>query len=257
MELVLHLCPLGQVCLGPQDRPLLAHFTDGETCLGHCLNLQSLTSHRCRMPWVNGGSAHLLWVMWPERQGLRLKPRPLWFYISNFSSTPVSWWFKTPVRSLPVNLTALGSGATASGGSGSGPEASKFCVSVDRSLTPLSHSGLWNGQAAPSHFVAGLLWGEKGWWMPRSLSRKMDPLWTWAGVFSQGLLVCHLGLGGGTQTPTGVVQPFSGGEKRGLGGLFLRSLQPLLLLEVIGFCCHGNSGQLLTSLRMITFWQIK
>lgn len=35
---------------------------------------------------------------------------------------------------------------------------------------------------------------------------------------SQGLLVCQLGRGGGTQTLAGVVQPFSRGEERP-GGL--------------------------------------
>ena len=76
---------------------------------------------------------------------------------------------------------------------------------------------------------------------------------------SQGVLVCHLGRGGERRHRPVEFSPSLGEEKRGLGGLFLRSLlQPLLLLEAITFCCHGNSaGQRLTSLRMITFWQIK
>lgn len=82
-----------------------------------------------------------------------------------------------------------------------------------------------------------------------------------------GALGLSLGAGRGNTNTHRSCSALLWGNKRDLWVSFLKSLQPLLLLEVIGGSCrHGNVGRPpagpslpapLTSLRMITFWQIK
>ena len=137
------MCTLGQVYLGPQDRLLLAHFTDGETRLGHCLNLQSLTSHSCRMPWVNLEAQRTFAVGNVTCEGgTGTQTQASDFTLATFpphqfcgDSRPWSGPSLSISQRLALRHPRLVLHA-------SGPETSKLCVSVDRSLIPLSHSGL-------------------------------------------------------------------------------------------------------------------